>query len=128
MNATADQLAARVTAFAVRLVRFCRTLPREPTTDVISKQLVRSGTSASANYRAARRGRSRAEFVAKLGLVVEEADESVHWLEIIDEAELLSGVVASVEMRWLLDESRQLRAIFSRSLTTARSNQKMLKS
>ncbi len=66
--------------------------------------------------------------MAKLGVVVEEADESVHWLEVIDEAELLSGVVASVEMRWLLDESRQLRAIFSRSLTTARANQKILKS
>jgi four helix bundle protein len=77
MPSIADELAARVMRFAVRVLRFSRRLPGDVSAAVIAKQLVRSGTGTSANYRAARRGRSRAEFIAKLGIVVEEADETL---------------------------------------------------
>jgi len=123
MSCIADELAARVMRFAVRVVRFCRALPTEATVAVLAKQLLRSATSASANYRAARRGRSRAEFIAKLGLVVEEADETMHWLEMIRDANLLDDRAALEELANLLEEGRELRAIFVRSVSTARMNQ-----
>lgn len=72
----------------------------------------------SSNYRAARRARSRREFVAKLGVVVEEADETEGWLEDVEAAKLASGV----EFDWLLNESHELRAIFVQSVKTARAN------
>jgi len=78
MNSQAEKLRQRVKHFAVRVVRFVRTLPCEPAGDAIGRQLVRSGTGVSSNYRAACRARSRAEFIAKLGIVVEEADEAEH--------------------------------------------------
>jgi len=77
-----------------------------------------------ANYRLARRARSRAEFIARLGIVVDEADETEHWLSVI----LKSGFASGVEAEWLCRESGELRAIFSKSLTTARENHKILKS
>jgi four helix bundle protein len=113
-----DELSLRTQQFAVRALKFVRTLPREPATDAVARQLARSGPSVSANYRSARRARSRAEFIARLALVVDEADESEHWLAVIFESAMATGG----ELDWLLDESRQLRAIFERSLTTARLN------
>src|SRR5438105_3396407 len=96
--------------FAVRLVKFCRTLPDTWEAHRIGGQLVDSGTSVAMNYRAARRGRSRAEFIAKLGIVVEEADESVGWLELITALHLSK----SSELDWLAGESRELLAIFAK--------------
>jgi len=84
------------------------------------RQLARSGTSISANYRAAGRARSRAEFTAKIGVVAEEADEAEHWLEILRESRLASG--AELDSLW--QESRELRAIFVASTATARANQR----
>jgi four helix bundle protein len=89
-----------------------------PASDGIARQLARSGTGISANYRSARRARSRAEFIARLGIVVEEADETEHWLRLMTDSEVMS----SPELNWLLQESIELRAIFSKSLTTARRN------
>ena len=114
----ADELAKRAKRFAVRAVKFVRKLPRDRPTDTIGRQLAKSATGESANYRAARRARSRAEFVAKMGTVAEEADESEHWLEVLGE----SGAASGPEFQWLLGESRELRAIFVASARTARAN------
>ncbi len=87
---------------------------------LIRKQLFRSGTSVGANYRAACRGRSKADFVAKLGIALEEADESLYWLEILAETQIVKReLVAPV-----LKEANELVAIFVASLNTARSNQR----
>ena len=118
VQSPADALALRSEAFAVRTIRFARSLARSPVIDSIARQLSRSGPGISANYRSARRSRSRAEFIARLGVVVDEADETEHWLSMIRDSELASGP----ELDWLLRESGQLRAIFSKSLTTARRN------
>ena len=114
----ADELALRARRFAVRAIKFVRSLPRSPAMDPVSRQLAAAATSQSANYRAARRARSRAEFVAKIGIVAEEADEAEHWLELVMESDSASGP----ELDWLLAESRELRAIFVASATTARAN------
>jgi four helix bundle protein len=114
----------RVRRFAVRAVKFVRKLPRDPSTDTIGRQLVKATTGESANYRAARRARSRAEFVAKIGTVAEESDESEHWLDVLQE----SGLGSGKEFEWLLDESRELRAIFVASARTARANHRQSKS
>ena len=119
MRSPADELAERVRLFAVRILRFVRTLPRDIPTDATVRQLVKSGPKVSANYRSSRRARSRAEFIARLGVVVDEADETEHWLSLLHDG----GLAAGPELDWLLDESRQVRAIFASSLTTARANQ-----
>ena len=122
MSSIADDLARRLQTFAVRVARFVLSLEQHSIADAMLKQLLRSATSASANYRAARRGRSRAEFIAKLGLVVEEIDETEHWLEILRDVKLVSAGATLEELKALLDEATQLRAIFVRSVTTARLN------
>ena len=118
MPSEADLLRARVRRFATRVLRFVRTLPRDPAGSTIAHQLARAGSGVSSNYHSAGRARSRAEFIARLGVVVDEADESVLWLTKTKD----SGVASGGELEWLLDESGQLRAIFSASLATARRN------
>ena len=118
MNPRAAELRARVKRFAIRIVKFVRTLPRDDAAREIGYQLLKAGTGESANYHAACRGRSKKEFIAKLGTVVEEADEAEHWLDVIKQTELTSGN----ELNWLVGEASELRAIFKASLTTARSN------
>jgi len=81
MSFKANELAARLKRFATRIVKFARAVQRDPSSDVIAKQLTGSGTAESANSHAARRGRSRDELIAKLGVAAEEADETEHWLE-----------------------------------------------
>ena len=88
---TSDELRTRTMRFAVRVVRFCRALPDTWEARRIGGQLIDAGTSVAMNYRSATRGRSRAEFIAKLGVVVEEADESVGWLELIGQVDLAPG-------------------------------------
>ena len=104
--------------FAVRILKFVRTLAHDPATDTVARQLARAGTGVSANYHSACRGRSRAEFIARLGVALDEADEACHWLLATKESGLSNGP----ELDWLLDESAQLRAILYASLSTARSN------
>jgi four helix bundle protein len=82
----------------------------------VERFLLRSALSTSANYRAACRARSRREFIAKLGVVLEEADETEHWLDILQACNVGRGP----ELEWLKDEAAQLRAIFRQSVTTAR--------
>ena len=118
VNEIAEALRQRTRRFAVRLVKFLRLLPRDIVTTEIVRQLARSGPSISSNYRAACRGRSRREYIAKLGTVVEEADETEHWLLVLIESDIAAGP----EVESLLDEARQLRAIFKASYDTARYN------
>ena len=113
-----SELRTRVKRFAIRVVKFVRAFSRDIATREIGYQLLKSGTGESANYHAACRGRSRAEFIAKLGTVVEEADETEHWLDVIKQSELASGA----ELEWLTLEAAELRAIFKKSLKTSRTN------
>ncbi len=80
MRLLPEQMRDRTKQFALRIVKLFRALPRSPEAQVMGKQLLRSGTSVAANYRAVCRARSSAEFLAKMGIVIEEADESVFWL------------------------------------------------
>jgi four helix bundle protein len=123
MPSPADLLSERSELFAVRILKFVRSLPHDPAADAVARQLARSGPGISSNYRSARRGRSRAEFIARLGIVVDEADETNHWLSVAAKTQLASGE----ELDWLLQESIELRAIFVRSLTTARHNHQLTK-
>jgi len=109
-------LKERTKAFALAIVRLVDDLARSPATDVIGRQLLRAATSVAANYRSARRARSRKEFLAKLGIVEEEADESAFWLELVLEAGLVSSAAAT-ELR---EEAGQLVAITIASIRTAR--------
>src|SRR5262244_1594836 len=113
---TPDELRNRTKAFALRIVKLYRSLPRSADAQVMGKQLLRSGTSVAANYRAACRARSRAEFVSKPGVVLEEVDESVLWIEMLIDA----GIVKKARLDQLLSEARQLTAIFTASRQTAK--------
>jgi four helix bundle protein len=85
-----EQLRDRTKAFALRIIRLYRSLPYRTDTQVLGKQLLRCGTSVAANYRAVCRARSKAEFVARMGIVVEEADEAILWLELMTESGIVS--------------------------------------
>ncbi len=111
------ELKKRTKAFALRVMKLVGALPETMAGRTIGNQLIRSATSVGANYRSACRGRSKPEFVAKLGIVVEEADECVYWLELIIEGELLK--TALVEP--LLLEANELTAIMIASHKTAQS-------
>ena len=113
-----EQLRGRTKAFAIRIVRLFRALPRSRDAQVIGTQLLRGGTSVAANYRAACRSRSRAEFISRLGVVVEEADESRFWLELLAE----TGIVAQARLQDLLTEANELTAIFAATRRTTRSS------
>ena len=108
----------RTKRFAVRIVNVFRSLPRSPDAQTLGKQLLRCGTSVAANYRAVCRARSKADFVAKMGIVVEEADETVFWIELMTE----TGVLKPNRVTELLAEANELLAIFSASLRTAKLN------
>jgi four helix bundle protein len=99
-------------------VKLFRSLPRATEAQVIGKQLLRSGTSVAANYRAACRARSKPEFIAKIGIVLEEVDESVLWIEMLVDAQILK----KERLEHLLNEARQLTAIFTASRQTAKQN------
>ena len=110
------ELKKRTKAFALRVIKMSQALPITRAANVINSQILRSATSVAANYRAVGRARSKAEFVAKLGVVVEETDETVLWLELLVE----SGIVKPEKLHGLLDEANQLLSIFSASRRTAR--------
>jgi len=117
---TPDELRTRTKQFALRIIKLVGALPKNIEGRAIASQLVRCGTSVAANYRAACRARSRPEFVAKMGVVLEEADETQFWLELIIEASLLSAQRAQP----LLDEANELVAIFVATRKSASSNLK----
>jgi four helix bundle protein len=112
----AAELKSRTKAFAICIVRLYRSLPRSTDAQVLGKQLLRSGTSVAANYRAACRSRSKAEFISKMSVVLEEADETAFWLELMAE----TNTVASERTQPLLKESNELAAIFGASIRTAK--------
>ena len=114
----ADDLQARTKVFAVETVKFCRTIPTSVETQRIKGQLISASTSVGANYRAARRARSHAEFTAKIGVVAEEADESEYWLSVVVDLSLGAPETA----KSLHDESVELMKIFGKSSGTARSH------
>ena len=109
-------LRERTKRFALRILKLCDALPRTDGASAISRQLLRSGTSVAANYRATGRARSRAEFVAKMGVVVEEADESVFWLELLVD----SGLMSKSRLGGLVAEANELLSIFVASQKTAK--------
>jgi four helix bundle protein len=120
----AQELQERTKQFALRVMRLVDALPAKRSISVIANQLIRSATSVGANYRAACRARSSAEFFSKLSIVVEEADETVYWLELISAGNLINlDRVAE-----LTNEARELLFIFARSRKTTRLNQKIKKS
>jgi four helix bundle protein len=112
----AELMKARTKAFAVQIVYFYRTLPRTEVARVLGRQMLRSGTSVAANYRAVCRATSQAEFISKMGTVVEEADETLLWLELMQETQTcVSDELTSVKL-----ESDELLRIFSSALATAK--------
>jgi four helix bundle protein len=113
------ELLVRTKSFSLRILRLVDHLPRTMSGRAIGSQLVRCGTSIGANYRAACRSRSRAEFAAKLGIVAEEADETVYWLELLRDADLLS----EAKLSELLREANELTAIFTAGRRTSSRSQ-----
>lgn len=112
----AQELKKRTKDFGLRIIKLVEHLPRTKAADVIGRQLLRSATSVGANYRAACRARSRADFVSKICVVEEEADESTYWLELLTEAKIADDHdVAS-----LLEEANELTAIFTASGRTVK--------
>ena len=111
-----QDLKARTKEFALRILRLYRALPANGEARILGKQVLRSGTSVGANYRAACRARSKAEFIAKLGIVLEEADETIFWLELL----LEGGIVKREKLSDLLKEAHELMSIFVTSLCTAK--------
>jgi four helix bundle protein len=114
----ARELQIRTKRFAVAVIRFFSNLPKNEAARVIGRQLLRSGTSIAANYRAACRSRSVADFISKINVVLEETDETLFWLELLVDAQLVdSRATAS-----LSGECDQLLKIFSASIATAKAN------
>jgi four helix bundle protein len=118
MNEQAEALKRRTFAFALAVIRFCRILRRTWEGRELSDQLFRSATRIGANYRAACRGRSNADFINKLGHVVEEADETVYWLDLIQ----TGAVCNDASLQPLRQEANELSAIFNQSQLTAKAN------
>ncbi|GAP12980.1 four helix bundle protein [Longilinea arvoryzae] len=116
-----NDLVSRTKQFSLRIIRLVQSLPRSSVSSVIGKQLLRSGTSVGANYRAACRAKSRADFIAKMNIVIEEADESLYWMELLCEAK----IIPQDRLSDLMNETDQLISIFTASVLTAR--EKMVK-
>lgn len=111
-------LKKRTKAFALRILKLVDALPKTTAGRALASQIVRSGTSVAANYRAACRARSTADFIAKMGIVEEEADETLFWLELLEE----SGLVPAAKLTAIKREVDELIAITVASIKTARRN------
>ena len=117
---TEQELKRRSKDMALRVIRLVMALPKNSVGSVLGRQAVRSATSVAANYRAACKARSKSDFLSKLGIVEEEADETQLWIELIID----SGMIKPSRAVDLLDEVKQLTAIFAASRITVRSNQR----
>jgi four helix bundle protein len=115
---TTDELKARTKRFAVRVITLVDVLPNTVKGRVIANQIMRSATSVGANYRGACRARSRPEFISKIGIVEEEADETAFWLELIID----SKIRRIKQITPLLDEANELFAIMAASRKSAFAN------
>jgi four helix bundle protein len=116
MRSRPEELRDRTKNFALRIIRLFRSFPYRTETQVLGKQLLRCGTSVAANYRAVCRSRSKAEFIARVGIAAEEADEAVLWLELLTE----SGILKSEMTEGHLKEAKELAAILTASQQTAK--------
>jgi four helix bundle protein len=114
----ARELQDRTKKFALRIIRAFSRLPKSEEARVLGRQFLRSGTSVAANYRAACRARSAADFISKISVVVEEADETLFWLELVVEAKLMP----LNKLEHLMAEGGELLRIFSASLATVKAN------
>jgi four helix bundle protein len=112
---TPEELKARTKSFALRVIKLVGSLPNDPALRIIGKQMLRSATSVGANYRAACRAQSHATFAAKLAVVIEEADETLYWLELLQD----SGRMKPELLAGLLKEASELVAITTASRKTA---------
>ena len=121
MDKTAEALKDRTKRFLLSVLDFVETMPRTPACEIIGRQLTRSGVGVAGNYRSACRARSHVEFTARLGVVLEEADESELWLDVCH----LRSLGDETERGPLLAECRELVAIFSKACVTARHNDRM---
>jgi len=113
---TPDDLKSRTKAFAVRVVKLYGVLPKSTVAQIVGKQLLRSATSVGANYRAACRARSAAEFASRMGVVEEEADECCYWMELLTE----SGILPVQRIQLILEEAGELCAMAASSRKTAK--------
>lgn len=111
-----EQFKARTRQLALEIIQLVESLPRSRTADVIGRQLLRSGTSIGANYRAACRGKSKADVISKLAIVEEEADETIYWLELFIE----SKVVEPSRVDALMKETNEILAMVVASIKTLR--------
>jgi four helix bundle protein len=112
-----DDLRIRTKRFALGVIVLVESLPKGKTAEVLGKQLLRSGTSIGANYRSACRAKSTADFIYKMGIVEEEADETIYWMELL----VAAGLKKLDDIRELLDEANQLLAMTIASIKTAKS-------
>jgi four helix bundle protein len=111
---TQDEMKSRTKQFALRVIRLTESLPNTKAGNVISNQLLRSGTSVGANYRASCRAKSTADFVHKLSIVEEEADESIYWMELLVEGKIIKETL----LENLMDEANQILSIIVSSIKT----------
>ena len=114
----AEELKKRTKKFGLDVIKMVESLPSTQTVEVIGNQLLRSESSVGENYRVACRGRSKAEIISKVGITIEEADESQHWLEMLGEA----GLFPQDKLKPLANEANELVAILTASAKTARAN------
>ena len=120
MNKKESDFKERTKSFALKIIDLVETLPKGKTADVIGRQLLRAGTSVGANYRAACRAKSLADFIAKMGIVEEETDETIYWMELLIKA----GLINQNDIDDLLNEAHQLVAMTVASIKTAKKNRK----
>lgn len=116
----ADDLKKRTKQLGLRIIRLVEALPSGKAANVIGNQLLRSGTSVGANYRSACRARSKPDFISKAGIAIEEADESLYWMEMLIEAE----IIPQEKLSALMKECDEIVAILTASVKTAKSSLK----
>ncbi len=115
---TQEEMKARTKKFALRVIRLVESLPNTKTANVIGNQLLRSGTSVGANYRAACRAKSTADFISKLSVVEEENNESIYWMELLIESEIVKENL----LQNLMDEADEILSIIVSSIKTSKEN------
>lgn len=113
---TRDEFKARTKAYALRVIKLVDALPRDTVSKTLGHQLLRAGTSVGANYRAAVRARSTAEFISKMGIVEEECDESLFWMELLVDC----GRIKAHRLTELMREGEEILAMTIASIKTAR--------
>jgi len=115
-----ENLKQRTKWLALRIIKMVESLPETKTSKILGNQVLRSGTSAAANYRASCIAKSKRDFINKLKIVEEEADETIFWLELLEE----SGIISCDRLQLIKTETREILAIIVASIKTARKNQK----